>query len=128
MEKHDEYFLASYFREVLGLKAKVNQNVYLKGVDSDFYSYVKVDVILGDNEIAIEHKEWRDLTDIQRGIGQSLMNLLSFKESWLSVPNKALELLKPLLEKLKIKSFKVLDWENMELYEFKDGKIISHRL
>jgi len=69
MERYDEYFLANYFREALGLKAKVNQRVYLP----NFYNYVKVDVILGDNEIAVEHKQGTDLaTEIERGIGQSL--------------------------------------------------------
>jgi len=94
------------------------------------YQKVIVDIVLKNekDEISIEHKELRDISEIEKGIGQALINLLVFRESWLSVPERALELMIPILKRLNIESFRVLDWENMQLHELKNGKVVAKRL
>lgn len=93
-----------------------------------WYDKIEIDLVL-DNKIAIEIKRSHFTDPVQTGIGQAIIYLLFFEESWLAVPNIAIEILKPILSILKLNSFKVLDWENMELYETtKDGKVTSHKL
>lgn len=117
--------LASFFKEELkGTNVKKRVTKYL---DVEGYDRFLIDIVL-DDKIAIEFKSGFDQQEIQRGIGQALLNLLLYDESWLAVPNRAVQLLKPLLEKIKCESLKVLDHDNLELYEFANGKVTSHLL
>lgn len=125
----NQYELASFFREELPhTKVKVDEVRHL--VDVANYRSVRIDIVLKnkEHEIAIEHKESDDITGIERGIGQALINLLIFQESWLAVPERALDLLIPILKRVNIESFRILDWENMELHSLKNGKAVSSRL
>jgi len=121
----NEYDLAKFFREELHMKADAVVTRYLTNIEN--YPNVRVDIVLRneEHEIAIEHKESWGINEIERGIGQALINLHIFQESWLSVPEKALELVIPILKMMNIESnkFKILDWENMRLYELKNGKV-----
>lgn len=87
----------------------------------------EIDFVLGER-IAVEVKSGFDMKSILEGIGQAILNLQFYDESWLAVPFRAIEIVKPVLETLKLEPLKVLDWENKELYEIKDGKVTSHRL
>jgi len=124
----NEYELAKFFREELHIKTDVDVTRYLTNVAN--YQNIRVDIVLKSEEqgIAIEHKESWGITEIERGIGQALINLLIFEESWLSVPEKALDLVIPVLKKLNIGSFKILDWENLKLYELKNGEVVARGL
>jgi len=124
----NEYELAKFFREELHIKTDVDVTRYLTNVAN--YQNIRVDIVLKneEQEIAIEHKESWGIGEIERGIGQALINLLIFKESWLSVPEKALDLVIPVLKKLNIASFRTLDWENLELYELKNGEVVARGL
>jgi hypothetical protein len=121
----NEYELANFFREELHMNADVDVTRYLADIAN--YQNVRVDIVLKneEQEIAIEHKESGSIGEIERGIGQALINLLIFQESWLSVPEKALDLVIPVLKKVNIESFRILDWENMQLYELKNGKVVA---
>ena len=79
-------------------------------------------------EIPIEVKSRFDANSIQRGIGQALLYLIFYDETWLAVPFRAIELLEEILRKTQLQKFKVLDWENKELYEYRDGKVIANKL
>jgi hypothetical protein len=120
-----EYELAKFFRKELHMNTDVNAMRYLVNIAN--YQNVKVDIVLKNEkqEIAIEHKESWGIGEIERGIGQALINLLIFQESWLSVPEKALDLVIPLLKKMNLESFRILDWENMQLYELKNGEVVA---
>ena len=123
----NEYELAKFFREELHIKTDVIVTRYLTNIAS--YQNIRVDIVLkNEQEIAIEHKESWGIVEIERGIGQTLINLLIFNESWLSVPEKALDLVIPILKKLNIKKFKILDWENLKLYELKNGEVVARGL
>ena len=123
----NEYELAKFFREELHIKTDVIVTRYLANIAS--YQNIRVDIVLkNEQEIAIEHKESWGIVEIERGIGQTLINLLIFNESWLSVPEKALDLVIPILKKLNIKKFKILDWENLKLYELKNGEVVARGL
>jgi len=91
------------------------------------YDKIQVDVVL-DDKIAVEFKQDFNTDSIQTGIGQTILYLYFYEESWLAVPNIAMEILKPIMEKIGLEAFKVLDWENMELYEMRDGQVVSHKL
>ncbi len=121
MNQHE---LAKFFREELHMNADADVTRYLINISN--YQNVRVDIVLKneEQEIAIEHKESWGIGEIERGVGQALISLLIFEESWLSVPEKALELLIPVLKKMNIKSFRILDWENMQLYELKNGEAV----
>jgi len=121
----NEYELAKFFREELHMNATVDVTRYLTDIVN--YQNVRVDIVLKneEQEIAIEHKESWGIGEIERGIGQAFINLLIFRESWLSVPEKALDLVIPVLKKMNIESFRILDWENVQLYELKDGKVVA---
>jgi hypothetical protein len=121
----NEYELAKFFREELHMNVDVTATRYLADIAN--YQNVRVDIVLKnkEQEIAIEHKESGGISEIERGIGQALINLLIFQESWLSVPEKALDLVIPVLKKMNIESFRILDWENMQLYELKNGKVVA---
>lgn len=123
----NQYELAEYFREELNMKTDVNVTKYLLIANNQ---KVIVDIVLKneEHEIAIEHKELGDVGEIEKGIGQALISLLIFKESWLSVPERTLELVKTILEKINIEPFRILDWENMQLYELQNGKVVAIRL
>lgn len=97
------------------IKTDVDVTRYLTNVAN--YQNIRVDIVLKneEQEIAIEHKESWGIGEIERGIGQALISLLVFKESWLSVPEKALNLVIPVLKKLNIESFRIIDWEKLEL-------------
>lgn len=120
----NQYELAKFFREELHLNANVDVTKYIVIAS---YQKVIVDIVLKnkEHEIAIEHKELGDISEIEKGIGQALINLLIFQESWLSVPEKTVELVIPILKKLNIESFRILDWENMQLHELKNGKVVA---
>jgi hypothetical protein len=124
----NEYELANFFREELHMKTNVEVTRYLINVAN--YQNIRVDIVLKneEQEIAIEHKGSWDIEEIERGIGQALINLLIFKESWLSVPEKALDLVIPVLKKMNMESFRILDWENLELYELKNGEMVARGL
>ena len=121
----NQYELAKFFREELHMNADVDVTRYLADIPN--YQNVRVDIVLKneEQEIAIEHKESWSIGEIEKGIGQALISLLIFPESWLSVPEKALELVIPVLKKMNIKSFRILDWENMQLYELKNGEAVA---
>lgn len=121
----NEYELAKFFREELHMNTDVDVTRYLADIVN--YQNVRVDIVLKneEQEIAIEHKELWGIGEIERGIGQAFINLLIFQESWLSVPEKALDLVIPVLKKTNIESFRILDWENMRLYELKNGKVVA---
>jgi len=121
----NEYELANFFREELHMNADADVTRYLADIAN--YQNVRVDIVLKNEkqEIAIEHKESWGIGEIERGIGQALINLLIFQESWLSVPEKALDLVIPVLKKMNIESFRILDWENMQLYELKNGEVVA---
>jgi hypothetical protein len=121
----NEYELAKFFREELRMNANVDVTRYLADIAN--YQNVRVDIVLKneEQEIAIEHKETGSIGEIERGIGQALINILIFQESWLSVPEKALDLVIPVLKKMNVKSFRILDWENMQLYELKNDEIVT---
>lgn len=110
--------------ELKGTKVKKRVTRYL---DIEGYDRFQIDIVL-DDKIAIEFKSSFDQREIQRGIGQALLNLLFYDESWLAVPSRAVQLLRPLLEKVRLETLKVLDYENLELYEFINGKVTSHLL
>lgn len=120
----NQYELAKFFREELHLNANVDVTKYIVIAS---YQKVIVDIVLKnkEHEIAIEHKELGDISEIEKGIGQALINLLIFQESWLSVPEKALELVIPILKRVNVESFRILDWENMQLHELKNGKVVA---
>ena len=123
----NQYELAKFFREELHMKADINVTRYLVNVPN--YQKVIVDIVLrNETDIAIEHKELPDIGEIEKGIGQALINLLIFQESWLSIPEKALDLVKPVLKKVNIESFRILDWENMQLHELKNGEVVTAEL
>ena len=121
----NQYELAKFFREELKMNPDVDVTRYLVNISN--YPYVRVDIVLKneEHEIAIEHKESWSISKIEKGIGQALINLLIFQESWLSVPERALELVIPVLKKVNIESFRILDWENMQLYELKNGEAVA---
>ena len=121
----NQYELAKFFREELHMNTDVDVTRYLADIAN--YQNVRVDVVLKneEQEIAIEHKESGGIGEIERGIGQALINLLIFQESWLSVPEKALDLVIPVLKRMNIKAFRILDWENMQLDELKNGAVVS---
>ena len=121
----NEYELANFFREELHMNADADVTRYLADIAN--YQNVRVDIVLKNEkqEIAIEHKESWGIGEIERGIGQALINLLIFQESWLSAPEKALDLVIPVLKKMNIESFRILDWENMQLYELKNGEVVA---
>lgn len=120
----NQYELAKFFREELHLNANVDVTKYIVIAS---YQKVIIDIVLKnkEHEIAIEHKELGDISEIEKGIGQALINLLIFQESWLSVPEKALELVIPILKRVNVESFRILDWENMQLHELKNGKVVA---
>ena len=121
----NQYELAKFFREELHMNADVDVTRYLADIPN--YQNVRVDIVLKneEQEIAIEHKESWGIGEIERGIGQALISLLIFQESWLSIPEKALELVIPVLKKINLESFRILDWENMQLYELKNGEVMA---
>jgi len=121
----NQYELAKFFREELHMNADVDVTRYLADIPN--YQNVRVDIVLKneEQEIAIEHKESWGIAEIERGIGQALISLLIFQESWLSIPEKALELVIPVLKKINLESFRILDWENMQLYELKNGEVMA---
>ena len=121
----NQYEIAKFFREELHMDMEVDVTRYLVNIAN--YQNVRVDIVLknGEHEIAIAHKESWGIRKIERGIGQALIYLLIFQESWLSVPENALGLLIPILKKMNIESFRILDWENMRLYELKNGKVVA---
>lgn len=125
----NQYELAKFFREELPHK-KTDVDVTRYFVNITNYQNVRADIVLKnkEHEIAIEHKELGDIGEIEKGIGQALISLLIFQESWLSVPEKALELVIPILKMINMGSFRILDWENMRLYELKDGKVAATQL
>jgi hypothetical protein len=120
----NEYELAEFFREELHMKTDVVVTKYILFADNQ---KVIVDIVLKneEHEIVIEHKGSGDIVEIERGIGQALINLLIYKESWLSVPEHALKLAIPILERINVEAFRILDWENMQLYELKNGKAVA---
>jgi len=107
--------------------AKVKTNVIHPLLNTQWHDKQEIDLVL-DETIALEVKSGFSMRSILEGIGQAILNLRFYDESWLAVPFRAVEIAKPILETLKLESLKVLDWENMELYETTDGKVISHRL
>ena len=123
MNVEDE--LAAFFR-AKGIRCSVRVE---KRFSPSFphYDKIQVDVVL-DDKIAVEFKPKFNTDSIQTGIGQAILYRCFYEESWLAVPNIAMEILKPLMEKIGLEAFKVLDWENMELYEIKDGQVVSNKL
>lgn len=107
---------------------KVQTNVIHHLRDTQWHDKQEIDVVL-DETIAIEVKSDFAMRRILEGIGQAILNLqLGYIESWLAIPHRAVEIAKPILKFLKIESLKVLDWENMELYEMKGGNVVSQKL
>ena len=120
----NQYELAKFFREELHINTDVDVTRYL--TDLANYQNVRADIVLKNKkQIAIEHKESGSIAEIEKGIGQALLNLLIFQESWLSVPEKALELVIPILKMVNIESFRILDWENMQLHELKNSEVVA---
>ena len=130
----NEYELAKFFREELHINTDVDVTKHLTVTrypsNITNYQSVRVDIVLKnkEHEIAIEHKETWGIVEIERGIGQALINLLIYQESWLSIPERALELVNPILKMINIESFRILDWENMRLYELKNGEVVAKGL
>jgi hypothetical protein len=123
----NQYQLAEFFRDELHMKADINVTKYLVNIPN--YQKVIVDIVLkNETEIAIEHKELPDIGQIEKGIGQALINLLIFPESWLSVPEKALELAIPILKKVNNRNFRIFDWDNIQLHELRNGEVVAYKL
>jgi hypothetical protein len=107
--------------------AKVKINVIRQLHNTQWHDRQEIDMVLGET-VAIEVKSDFAMRSVLEGVGQAILNLLFYSESWLAIPYRAVEIAKPILEMLKLESLRVLDWENMELYEIKEGKVVSHKL
>ena len=106
---------------------KIKINVVHPLPYTQWHDKQEIDLVL-DERIAVEVKSDFTMKSILQGIGQAILNLRFYGESWLAVPFRAVEITSPILETVKIESLKVLDWENMELYEVKEEKVISRKL
>jgi len=122
--------LTDFFKSTIP-STKVRINVIHDLRDTKWHDKQEIDMVLGEKgeTIAIEVKSDFAMRRILEGIGQAILNLrLDYNESWLAIPYEGIEIAKPLLEILKLESLKVLDWENMELYEMKEGNVVLHKL
>ena len=119
--------LESYFKE-MGLETQKNK--YSDFKFAEWHDRIEIDLKIkrANIEIPIEVKSRSDINSIQRGIGQALLYLIFYDESWLAVPFHAVEVLEEFLRKTRLQKFKVLDWENKVLYEYSDGKVVGNRL
>lgn len=119
------------FFKALGLETKRSEYRYYheKRVIEGQY-YVEIDLVIKRNgiEIPIEVKASYDTDSIHKGIGQALSYLIFYEESWLAVPLHAIDLLKQILQQIKLDRFKVFDWQNKVLYEYHNGKIVANEL
>jgi hypothetical protein len=123
--------LEKYFRSI-GLKTERNKHNYYydKGFKPLIHSYVEVDLVIQkDNiKIPIEVKTQVNTDSIYKGIGQALSNLIFYDESWLAIPDNAIELLTHILKKIKFSNLKIFDWENKVLYGYENGEVIGNKL
>ena len=122
--------LTDFFKSTIS-STKVRINVIHHLRDTQWHDKQEIDIVLGEKgeTIAIEVKSDFAMRRILEGIGQAILNLrLGYNESWLAIPYEGIEIAKPILEILKLESLKVLDWENMELYEMKEENVVSHKL
>ena len=123
--------LEKYFKSIGFKTERSKYNYYIqKGILAGMYEYVEVDLVIRKNgvKIPIEVKSWWDTDSVHKGIGQALSNLIFYDESWLAVPYVATKLLTQILKKIKLQEFKVFDWQNKVLYEYRDGEVVGNKL
>lgn len=120
------------FFKAQGLETKRSEYRYYheERIIIDGYHYVEIDLVIKRDgiEIPIEVKASFDTDSIHKGIGQALSYLIFYEESWLAVPPRAIDLLKQILQQVRLDRFKVFDWQNKILYEYHNGKIVVNEL